>query len=106
LGDVAVVVGAGMIGLVTLQAAKAAGCALIIAVDMEYSKLEVAMSLGATDGLNPKRVNVPNAADPAARLVRVEWRISAVHRHDGTRNHQGRAVDFRGRAAGRWSCLV
>jgi len=61
LGDTAVVVGAGMIGLVTLQAAKAAGCARIIAVDMEDSKLEAAISMGATDGLNPKKVNVPDA---------------------------------------------
>ena len=61
LGDVAVMVGAGMIGLVTLQAAKAAGCARIIAVDMEDSKLTAAMSMGATDTLNPKSVNVPDA---------------------------------------------
>ena len=61
LGDVAVVVGAGMIGLVTLQAAKAAGCSRIIAVDMEDSKLEAAKSMGATDVLNPKTVNVPDA---------------------------------------------
>ena len=61
LGDVAVVVGAGMIGLVTLQAAKAAGCSRIIAVDMENSKLEAAKSMGATDVLNPKTVNVPDA---------------------------------------------
>ena len=61
LGDVAVVMGVGMIGLVTLQAAKAAGCARIIVVDMEDSKLEAAKLLGATDALNPKTVNVPDA---------------------------------------------
>ena len=61
LGDVAVVIGAGMIGLVTLQAAKAAGCSRIIAVDTEDSKIAAAISMGATDGLNPKTVNVPDA---------------------------------------------
>jgi L-iditol 2-dehydrogenase len=59
LGDTALVVGAGMIGLVTLQAAKAAGCTRIIVVDMEDNKLEAAVSLGATDTINPKRANVP-----------------------------------------------
>jgi L-iditol 2-dehydrogenase len=58
LGDTAVVIGAGMIGLVTLQAAKAAGCSRIIAVDMEDSKIAAAKSMGATDGINPKNANV------------------------------------------------
>lgn len=61
LGDTALVIGAGMIGLVTLQAAKAAGCTRIIAVDMEDSKLEAAKAMGATDGINPKSANVPDA---------------------------------------------
>ena len=34
-GDKAVVVGCGMIGLLTIQAAKAAGCASVIAVDLD-----------------------------------------------------------------------
>jgi len=58
LGDTAVIVGAGMIGSVTLQAAKAAGCARIIAVDIENSKLDRAKTIGATDVLNPKETNV------------------------------------------------
>ena len=60
LGDTAVVIGVGMIGLVTLQAAKAAGCSRIIAVDMEENKLDAAMSMGATDRINPKTANVPD----------------------------------------------
>jgi L-iditol 2-dehydrogenase len=61
LGDSAIVIGAGMIGLVTLQAAKAAGCSRIIAVDMEDSKIEAAKAMGATEGINPKTTNVPDA---------------------------------------------
>lgn len=61
LGDVAVVVGAGMIGLVTLQAAKAAGCSRIIAVDMDDAKIDAAIAMGATDGVNPKKADVPAA---------------------------------------------
>lgn len=49
LGDTAVVVGAGMIGLLTIQAAKAAGATRVIAVDLNPRRLEVAQSLGATD---------------------------------------------------------
>jgi L-iditol 2-dehydrogenase len=60
LGDTAVVIGVGMIGLVTLQAAKAAGCSRIIVVDTEDNKLEAAKSMGATDTINPKNANVPD----------------------------------------------
>jgi L-iditol 2-dehydrogenase len=49
LGDTAVIVGAGMIGLLTLQAAKAAGATRIIAVDLNDRRLKVAQDLGATD---------------------------------------------------------
>jgi L-iditol 2-dehydrogenase len=61
LGDTAVVLGAGMIGLVTLQAAKAAGCSRIISVDVEDAKIEAAKKMGATDGINPNTANVPDA---------------------------------------------
>jgi L-iditol 2-dehydrogenase len=61
LGDTAVVLGAGMIGLVTLQAAKPAGCSRIISVDLEDSKIEAAKAMGATDGINPNKTDVPDA---------------------------------------------
>ena len=54
LGDCVVVVGAGMIGLLTLQAAKAAGATRIIAVDLSPRRLEVAGRLGATDCIDGK----------------------------------------------------
>ncbi len=59
LGDTAVVVGSGMIGLLVIQAAKLAGCATIIAVDLENSRLDKARELGATVALNAKQVDVP-----------------------------------------------
>jgi L-iditol 2-dehydrogenase len=46
-GDTAVVVGCGMIGLLTLQAAKAAGCGRLVAVDLDAGRLEQARRLGA-----------------------------------------------------------
>jgi L-iditol 2-dehydrogenase len=46
-GDQALVVGCGMIGLLTLQVAKAAGCARVVAVDLDPGRLEQAARLGA-----------------------------------------------------------
>lgn len=58
LGDTAVVVGSGMIGLLVVQAIRLAGCSRVIAVDLEDSKLEIAKSLGADYTLNAKTVDV------------------------------------------------
>lgn len=63
LGDTAIVVGAGMIGLLTLQAARLAGCARIISVDLEDHKLEVAKKVGADATVNPK------TADPVKFIL-------------------------------------
>lgn len=58
LGDTAVVVGSGMIGLLTIQAAKLAGCARVFAVDLEDHKLALAKQLGATETFNPRNCDV------------------------------------------------
>lgn len=58
LGDTAVIVGAGMIGLLTLQAARAAGATQIIAVDLSDKRLGVAKDLGADVGLRSDQVDV------------------------------------------------
>lgn len=57
--DTAVVVGAGLIGLLVAQALRAAGCARVVAVDVEPHRLEMALTLGADAGLNPEDCNVP-----------------------------------------------
>lgn len=57
LGDSAVVVGAGMIGLLAIQALKHAGCGQIIAVDLESNRLELARRLGATDTVNARETD-------------------------------------------------
>jgi L-iditol 2-dehydrogenase len=66
LGDTALVVGAGMIGLLTIQALRLGGCARIFAVDLEDSKLAMARKLGAEITLNPKRDDV---AEEVKRLT-------------------------------------
>jgi L-iditol 2-dehydrogenase len=58
LGDTAVVVGAGMIGLLAVQALRAAGCGKIIAVDLEPQKLSLALELGADVGLKADQCDV------------------------------------------------
>jgi L-iditol 2-dehydrogenase len=48
LNDTIVVVGAGVIGLLTIQVARLAGAGRIIVLDIDDSRLEMARSLGAT----------------------------------------------------------
>jgi L-iditol 2-dehydrogenase len=54
----AVVVGAGTIGLLVIQALRAAGAGRVIAVDVDEGKLELARRLGAEIGLNPASADV------------------------------------------------
>lgn len=59
LGDTAVVVGSGMIGLLAIQAIRLAGCSQVIAVDLDAGRLEKAKQLGADVGLKADEVDVP-----------------------------------------------
>jgi len=54
LADRAVVLGCGMIGLMAIQAAKAAGCGTVFAVDLDDTRLERATRLGADVTINAK----------------------------------------------------
>jgi L-iditol 2-dehydrogenase len=58
-GDTAVVVGCGMIGQLTIQAAKAAGFASVVGVDVDDARLAVAQSAGADAVLNSRTCDVP-----------------------------------------------
>jgi L-iditol 2-dehydrogenase len=58
-GDTAVVVGAGMIGLLTIQVLKAKGVRPIVAVDVDARKLELARRMGAAQAVNATAVDVP-----------------------------------------------
>jgi L-iditol 2-dehydrogenase len=57
LEDTVVVVGAGMIGLLTLQAALLAGAGRIFVVDVDDSRLELARNLGATRTFNSRNAS-------------------------------------------------
>jgi L-iditol 2-dehydrogenase len=52
MGDSVVVVGAGMIGQLVVQTIRRAGCGKLIAVDIEDSKLDMALKFGADAGIN------------------------------------------------------
>jgi L-iditol 2-dehydrogenase len=58
LGDAAVVVGAGMIGLLAIQALRLAGCSRIVAVDLDEARLKLAAEYGADLCLNAARCDV------------------------------------------------
>jgi L-iditol 2-dehydrogenase len=51
-GETALVIGAGMIGLLTLQAAKAAGYARVLIADVDATRLEMAKQVGAEEALH------------------------------------------------------
>ena len=63
LNDTAVVVGAGMIGLLVVQTLRLTGAGRIIAVDIDDSKLALARRLGADFGINS------TTADAAAAVA-------------------------------------
>ncbi len=58
LGESAVVVGQGVVGLLTLQLCKLSGADPVIAVDLMDSRLQVSRELGADHVLNPKNGDV------------------------------------------------
>ncbi|MBN1844425.1 MAG: galactitol-1-phosphate 5-dehydrogenase [Sedimentisphaerales bacterium] len=62
LNDTAVVVGAGMIGLLVIQVLRASGCGRIVAVDIDRRRLELAGSLGAD-------ITLDGQTDDVARQV-------------------------------------
>ncbi|MBL8117488.1 MAG: NAD(P)-dependent alcohol dehydrogenase [Anaerolineae bacterium] len=65
-GDVAVVMGAGPIGMVTALAALAAGCSQIIMTDVQQPKLDLAATLGP---ITPVNIRQQNLAEVVHRLT-------------------------------------
>ncbi len=60
------VVGAGMIGLLVVQALKAAGCQRVVATDLDESRLRLAEKLGAAQGI---RANDPGLLERIRALT-------------------------------------
>lgn len=57
-GDSVMVIGCGAVGLAAVQGAGLAGAAAVIAVDIELAKLELAMQMGATCGIDGSKQDV------------------------------------------------
>ncbi|MBC7478008.1 MAG: NAD(P)-dependent alcohol dehydrogenase [Pseudorhodobacter sp.] len=88
-GDVALVSGAGPIGLVTALAALAAGCARVYVTDMDDTKLAIAASLStAITALNVK-------SDPLARILADTngWGVEVVFECSGAMRAASGAFD-------------
>jgi L-iditol 2-dehydrogenase len=81
LGDTAVVVGSGMIGVLTIQALRAAGCARVIAIDPNEGRLALARQLGATECLTAAaQLNADLAIECVGNKDAVRAAISAVRK--------------------------
>lgn len=58
LGDTVLVSGAGPIGLLCVQAARAAGASMVIVSDVAEKRLEKALQVGADHAFNPKQEDI------------------------------------------------
>ncbi len=74
----ALVVGAGMIGLLVVQALRVAGCSSIIASDIDDSRLQLASELGATATINAKSADVPAEVKRQTGGMGVDAALEAV----------------------------
>src|ERR1035437_1625237 len=57
-GETVLVIGAGMIGLLILQAARVAGCSRVFVADVDATRLEMAAALGAAETLHASGVDL------------------------------------------------
>jgi len=71
LNDTAVVVGTGMIGLLVVQLLRAAGCGRVIAVDLDWGRLDLALKLGADEALRPDAVDGEHLDTVPAQVYRL-----------------------------------
>ncbi|MDN5766760.1 MAG: NAD(P)-dependent alcohol dehydrogenase [Humibacillus sp.] len=72
IGSRVLVTGAGPIGLVAVQVARAAGAVAVTVVDLNDERLRVATDLGATAVVNPSRDALADAIDGAAPHALIE----------------------------------
>jgi len=64
-GETALVIGAGMIGLLILQAARAAGCSRVLVTDVDASRLKLAQESGADETI------LASGADMVSEVLRL-----------------------------------
>ena len=81
-GESALVIGAGMIGLLTLQAARAAGCARVFIADIDSSRLSLAHQLGADKVLHASGAELAAEVMKLTNGVGVDLAYEAVGRNE------------------------
>src|SRR5947209_231793 len=74
----ALVIGAGMIGLLVLQVLRASGCKNVVVVDIDDTRLRLANELGAATTLNAKSADVKAAIDKLTNGAGVDVALEAV----------------------------
>jgi L-iditol 2-dehydrogenase len=83
-GQSAVVIGAGMIGLLQIQVLRALGASRIIAVDLADEKLQLAAKLGATETVNARDrrgdYNVDHAFEAVGLAATVDLAMRSVRK--------------------------
>jgi L-iditol 2-dehydrogenase len=83
-GNTAVVVGAGMIGLLQIQVLRAMGCQRIVAVDLAEEKLRMAAKFGATETVQPRTspdsFQVDHAFEAVGLSSSVDWAMRSVRK--------------------------
>lgn len=77
-GSSIAIFGAGSVGLAAVMAARVAGCATIIAVDLNPSRLELALELGATLAINPNEGDVVAAIQSATGGEGVQYSLECT----------------------------
>ncbi|MGC2638354.1 MAG: galactitol-1-phosphate 5-dehydrogenase [Acidobacteriaceae bacterium] len=83
-GETALVVGAGMIGQLTMQAAQAAGCSRILIADIDAGRLDLAQSMGATEVLHLAGADL--SREVMSRTGGVDVALEAVGRDESVRS--------------------
>ena len=81
-GETALVIGAGMIGLLTLQAARAAGCSRVFIADIDPTRLQLARQLGADKVLHASGVELFAEIMKLTNGVGVDLAYEAVGRNE------------------------
>jgi L-iditol 2-dehydrogenase len=81
-GQTALVVGAGMIGLLTMQAAKAAGAARVMIADIDETRLNLARTLGVDEALCSSRAELTHEILQRTHGLGVDVVLEAVGRNE------------------------
>jgi len=80
-GSTALVLGAGMIGLLTLQALRVAGCSRIFVADLDSTRLKLAQDVGA-DAVLPSDADVAEQVMQLTGGTGVDLAVEAVGRNE------------------------